>query len=159
MQFLTAAGAILVALCALEGARRLNRGIDRNLSGVNAYLSLLHYVRSQIDQYALPLGEIFERCSRELLFACGWREERAPADFDELLAVCSIDDSDAERIIFEFCLGFGQNYREEELRRCDFAIEALGRCHRHLAGEAAKKKKLNITLCTCGAAALIILLI
>ena len=159
MQFLTAAGAILVALCALEGARRLNRGIDEDLSGVDAYLALLHYVRSQIDQYALPLGEIFERCSRDVLSSCGWREERAPLGFDELYSCCRIDDKDAKKVISEFCVGFGRNYREEELRRCDFAIETLGRCHRRLVGEASKKKKLNLTLCLCGAAALIILLI
>ena len=159
MQFFTVAGAIVVLLCALECARRLNKSADADLCTVDAYLSLLRYARSQIDMYALPVGEIFARCSRELLGSCGWLDERTPESFDELFSSCEISDKEARNIVFEFCSEFGKNYREEELRRCDFAINALEGCRERIFSELAKKKKLNITLCLSGALALIILLI
>ena len=159
MQFFTVAGAIVVALCGLEGARRLNKSADADLEGVSAYLSLLRYTRTQIDLYALPVSEIFERCSPELLFLCGWHEERAPSSFDELFECCKISDKEAKSAIMEFCTGFGRNYREEELRRCDASVALLTRCYERLFSEMTSKKKLNFTLCLSGSLALIILLI
>ena len=159
MQFFTVAGAIVVALCGLEGARRLNKSVDADLSGVSAYLSLLYYTRTQIDLYALPVSEIFERCSHELLFSCGWCEESVPSSFDELFDCCKINDKEAKKVIMDFCRGFGRNYREEELRRCDSSIALLTQCHERLFSEMTNKKKLNFTLCLSGSLALIILLI
>lgn len=159
MQFFTAAGAIVLALCGLEGARRLNKSAEDDVSGALAYLSLISYVRSQIDKYALPIGEIFQGCSRELLFSCGWRKEECPRSTEELFACCKINDKEARRIISEFCSDFGRSYRDEELRRCDSSIAALKRCNERLCGEVTNKKKLNLTLCLSGSLALIILLI
>lgn len=159
MQFYTVAGAIIVSACGLEGARRLNRSAESNVSGVGAYLSFLRYVRSQIDCYALPICEIFERCSRELLFSCGWRCEEAPKSFEELFSCARITDKEAKNIISEFCSDFGRNYREEELKRCDFCITALEKCRERLAAEVPNKKKLNLTLCLSSALAIIILLV
>ena len=159
MQFFTVSGAMVVALCGLEGARRLNKSADDDLSGVSAYLSLLRYTRTQIDLYALPVSEIFERCSRELLLSCGWRAEVAPSSFDELFDCCKINDKEAKKVIMDFCTGFGRNYREEELRRCDASVDALKRCYERLFSEMTSKKKLNFTLCLSGSLALIILLI
>ncbi len=159
MQFYTAAGAILILLAGLEGARRLCKSAEKEVAGVDAYLSLLRYVRTQIDCYALPIGEIFKRCSDELLFLCGWRQKEAPSSFDELIASARIADKEAKNIIFEFCSDFGRNYREEQLKRCDWSINALEKCRERLAGEVPNKKKLNLTLCLSASAALIILLL
>ena len=109
--------------------------------------------------FALPIGEIFQGCSRELLRSCGWRKEECPRSTEELFACCKINDKEARRIISEFCSDFGRNYREEELKRCDFCITALEKCRERLTGEVPNKKKLNLTLCLSSALALIILLI
>ena len=159
MQFYTVAGAILVVLCGLEGARRLNKSLEADLVCVDAYVCLFRYVRSQIDCYALPIGEIFERADAELLFACGWRREEAPRALDELFSCCFVSDKEAKSVISEFCSDFGRNYREEQLKRCDACITALERCRERLEGEAPDKKKLNLTLLLCASAALVILLI
>ena len=67
MQFYTVIGAIVIAWCGVESARRLNRGVQDDIRVIDAYLSLLRYIRTQIDCYALPIGEIFEKIF--LLFA------------------------------------------------------------------------------------------
>ena len=159
MQFYTVIGAILVAACGLEGARRLNGSVESELVRLRACISLFRYVRSQIDLYALPIGEIFERCDREALLLCGWTAEEPPSTFGELFDCVRIGDKEAEKIIFEFCSDFGKNYREEQLKRCDGCISALERRGECLSGEVPNKKKLNLTLCLCASAALIILLI
>ena len=159
MQFYTVAGAIVLLTAGLEGARRLCKMAEDDIFGVDAYLSFLRYVRTQIDCYALPIGEIFERCSKELLYSCGWRQESAPHTFEELFSCNHISDKEAKNVIFEFCSDFGRNYREEELKRCDSCITALEKCRERLAREVPNKKKLNLTLCLSASVALIILLL
>ena len=159
MQFYAVVGAILVLLAGLEGARRLNRSAEEDLARVDAYLSLLKYVRTQIDCYALPIGEIFGRCSEELLYTCGWSQKGSPSTVDELFSCNKISDKEAKNVIFEFCSDFGRSYREEQLKRCDSCINSLEKCRERLAGEVPNKKKLNLTLCLSASAALIILLL
>ena len=40
MQFYTAAGAVIVALCGLEGARRLNHTLEGELAYTEAFIAL-----------------------------------------------------------------------------------------------------------------------
>ena len=159
MTFYTVAGAVVLIAAALECARRLCRRADEDIRGVCAYLALLRYVRTQVDCYALPIGEIFEKCSPELLVSCGWEDDYPPHTLCELFSHSKISDVEAKNIIFGFCSDFGRNYREEELKRCDASVTALEKCRERLAGEVPKKKKLNLTLCLSASAALIILLL
>ena len=126
---------------------------------IEAYLSLLRYIRAQIDCYALPIGDIFEKCDGERLMACGWRETLAPNGFDELFLCSNINDKTARDIILEFCADFGQNYREEQLKRCDFCISALESRREDLFLRLTDKKKLNLALCLSASVAVIILLV
>ena len=159
MTFYTVAGAALIVAAALECARRLCRRAEEDIRGVCAYLSLLRYIRTQVDCYALPIGEIFEKCSSDLLVSCGWRGDDPPNTLCELFSYSKIRDGEARGIIFGFCSDFGRNYREEELKRCDASIISLEKCRERLAGEVPNRKKMGLTLCLCASAALIILLL
>ena len=123
MQFYTVIGSVIIAWCGIESAKRLNREIQRDIRIVDAYLSLLRYIRTQIDLYALPIGEIFEKCDKAMLFSCGWKGEELPKDFRELFLCGNIRDKMTKEIISEFCADFGRNYREEELKKCGFIQE------------------------------------
>ena len=159
MQFYTVIGAIIVALCGLEGARRLNCSLQGEVTCADAYISLLRYVRGQIDCYALPIDEIFSHCGQELLVLCGWRDESPPLSFDELFLMCGARDKEVRSVLSEFSADFGRNYREEQLKRCDGCIEYLERSRDRLSSNLRQKKKLNLTLCLAASVALIILLI
>ena len=159
MQFYTVIGSVIIAWCGIESAKRLNREIQRDIRIVDAYLSLLRYIRTQIDLYALPIGEIFKKCDKTMLFSCGWKSEELPKDFRELFLCGNIRDKMTKEIISEFCADFGRNYREEELKRCEVYIESLEIQRGRLASEIPNRKKLNITLCVSVSLALIILFV
>ena len=159
MQFCSLAGAIIILACGFELSRRLNKRYSERLSSAEAYLALLRYIRSQIDCYALPIGDILERADKDLLIRCGWRMEDSPRSLEELLEKSESVDFGANPLLREFCLDFGNNYRDEQLRRCDHYINALSDISDALARELPSKKKLNSTLCISGALAVVILLI
>ena len=159
MQFYTAIGAIVIAWCGLEGARRLNRRVQSDICVIDAYISLLRYIRTQIDCYALPIGEIFEKCDWSLLSLCGWERKDTPSEFKELFFHSNIRDKMTRDIISEFSADFGRNYRDEELKRCEGCIAALEAERVRLATEMPNRKKLNLTLCLSASLALIILFV
>ena len=159
MQLYTAAGTILVLLSALEGSRRLNRRADRDIVRVEGFIALMRYVRTQIDCYALPLEEIFGRCDKNILIRCGYYDEALPKDFSVFFNRLDIKDKELRRIMLDFSADFGKHYREEQLKRCDACIVELEALSESARQAVASRKKLNVTLCLSGAAALIILLI
>lgn len=150
---------MIIAACGIESARRLNYKAQADINMIEAYLSLLRYTRGQIDCYALPIGDIFEKCDGERLWACGWREPVHPRGFDELFLCSNINDKTTRDVVLEFCSDFGQNYREEQLKRCDFCISALESRKDELLSRLSDKKKLNLALCLSASLAVIILLV
>ena len=159
MQLYTAVGTILVLLNALEGSRRLNRRADRGIACIEGFIALMRYVRTQIDCYALPLEEIFGRCDENILVRCGYYDEELPKDFLGFFNRLDIKDKELYRIMLGFSADFGKHYREEQLKRCDACIVELEALSEQARQTVASRKKLNVTLCLSGAAALIILLI
>ena len=159
MQLYTIVGALILLWSALDGAVRLNRNTDRNISLIDGYVALIRFARTQIDCYALPADEIFKRCDRELLSGCGYTNDEPPTEFVVFFDKLNISDRTARRIVSEFCSDFGKHYRDEQLKRCDACISMLEEYRDKLRGEAKDTKKLNYTLCLSGAVALIILLI
>ena len=152
-------GSGMILVCSIFFTISHRRFEEKKLRTLDGLIALITYIKGQVDCYALPIGEIFERADAELLFACGWRREEAPQALDELFSCCFVSDKEAKSVISEFCSDFGRNYREEQLKRCDACITALERCRERLEGEAPDKKKLNLTLLLCASAALVILLI
>ena len=159
MHLFTLAGATIVALCGIEGAARLGRAAQRDIERVDAYITLLRYIRMQIDCFARPISEILTRCEGELLTSCGVPEGERVSDILTLFSFCEVSDKEARGIISDFCADFGRNYLGEQLKRCDFSIGVLEERRAALMEELPKKKKLSATLCVSAALAIIILLI
>ncbi len=159
MEFLKSAGAILVLISGVYLGGYLNRSAQGTLGQVEGFLRLLQGIRLQVECFSLPIGEILARTDRSILSACGWRRERSPHDLRELLGGCVITDSETERLLLEFSSEFGKGYRQEQLNRCDCCLRQIEKRKEELAGRLAGKKKVNLTLCTASAAAVVILLV
>ncbi len=140
-------------------AHKLNGAATRSQTQTEAFIALIRYVRGQVECFALPIGEILRRCDKEILGACSWHLDVPPQSLEELADGCEFYDSGVERIFMEFASSFGQSYREDSVRECDYYLDALTERERALMSELPKKKKLNATLCISGALALIILFI
>ena len=140
-------------------SRRLNERVAENLSALERYISLLHYIKAQVDCFVLPISDILKRADGEMLFGCGWRGDVPPSSLEELISRASLDDSAAQSILLEFCSDFGKSYLDDQLRRCDHYISLLEDRREILGRELPSKKKLNSTLCISAALAIVILLI
>lgn len=143
----------------MSGAYFLNNRAARALLQIEALCSLIGYIRSQVECFALPIGEIFEKCEPSLLFDCGWQEKDAPQTLCELTERCEFYDAAAQKAVCDLALDFGKSYIDESLKQCDLCVSLLRERKRELLSELPKKKKLNATLCVSGALAVIILLI
>ena len=154
-----ALGAIVIFVCGIETARRINAKISGENEKLEKYILLLRYIKAQIDCFALPIGEILAKADESLLFGCGWRREGAPTSLEEMLTGAALGDGVSQGILLEFCKDFGKSYLDDQIRRCDHYISLLEERRDILGKDIPRKKKLNSTLCISGALALIILLI
>ena len=153
------AGAVVILACGIETARRLNAKISKEENRIEKYITLLRYIRSQIDCFALPICDILGRADRELLLSCGWSGDTPPRSLEEMLGEASLEDNASQSVLLEFCRDFGKSYLDEQVRRCDHYISFLEERREAINKDLPRKKKLNSTLCISGALAVIILLI
>jgi len=148
--FILAGGAICGSALNKEDKKRLLR--------LDSIISLLKFIRLQIDYYCVPVGVIFERCDPSLLNACG--TNKIPSRFGEFID--SIDpplDAPVMSILRSFSNELGTSFREEQLKSCDSHIIRLTELRASVVKDMEKRKKLNRVLCFSAAAAVVILLI
>ncbi len=159
MSFYKIAGALLLVFCSTLLARYINSRLNKGLDELRAFLSLLQYIKTEIECFSLPIEEIFLRCDRSLLLRCGYCVDTAPKSLSALISECDIKDAEAKKILLDLSSEFGRSYREEQVKRCEHYISLLDRRRQTLDIEIPKKKKLNSTLFISGGLALAILLL
>ncbi len=153
-----AVGGALVMLGGAMTSLILNRAASDKLSRLDALLSLLSYIRSQIDLFCLPIGEILKRADPELLLRCGAPE--SANGFGELISELEPrPDDEVMKLLAAFESTLGELYREEQLKSLDYYISELSALRDRLSGELGKRRRLNRTLCLSAAAAIVILFI
>lgn len=137
----------------------LNKGASLALTQTEAHIALLRYIRAQVECFALPVAKILSSCERGLLEECGWQGENTPKTLTEFFSECEIYDPQSEKVLGDFANGFGKSYRDESVKECDYYISLLLQRAEEMSLELPRKKKLNTTLCVCGALAVVILFI
>ena len=157
--FYRVAGAALLALSGGAGAYLMNRSASAALTQLEGWLTLLRYVKAQVDCFALPASAILAGCDPILLRACGYEGARLPKSFEELLRGCRVRDGGCLEILSRFAAEFGKSYREEQSRSCDYYLGLLSDRRAALSAALPGKKKRNSTLCISAALAAVILLI
>ena len=129
----------------------------RKLSVVDAWIDLILHIRSQIDCYLMPLDEILACTDRETLTGCMCRTPHP--ELSMLLESSSpYFTQEAKRLLTAFVKEIGGSYREEQLRRCDYYVNALRHIRQKIAEELPSKTKVSITLSLCLAVSAVILL-
>lgn len=151
-------GCVLIFLGGAIASAALNRSLSARLKLSRSLISLIRFIRLQIDLYCLPLDEIFRRVDPQLFESLGLSSP--PRSFTELKD--SLDpppDGELRRLLESFDRELGASFREDQLRVCDYHLAALSELCSALDSELDKKKKLNRTLCLGAALSIIILLI
>lgn len=150
-------GAGLLILAGWSLGKRLCAEERRRLEQTREAVALLHYIRSQIDTFLLPMGDILRSCDFELLKGCG--VETAGISSENIASRCeSLLDVETRRVLTGYFGRAGRGDRTAELERCDGCIKALETRRQVLEGEYSRRCRLIMTLCICAPTGVALLL-
>ena len=150
-------GCLLVLSSGAAGALGAVRYERARLAVLEGWIDLIFYIRTQIDCYLTPLGEILAGADRELLRACGGSRETV--GLDALLrasrgCLCG----EAARLLTGFVREIGGSYREGQVRRCDYYLTALRAVREQQKEELPARVRVCVAVCLCAALGIAILL-
>ncbi len=146
-------GSLLLALTGLTLAVSISRFEQKKLRVIDSFISLIFHIKGQIDCYSLPLCDILRSRPSGLELLEG------SEDLGEILYHARIYlDAETYRLLESFYLEFGSLYREEQLKRCDYYIEALGEQRRALFEDLPARQKIGSALCICSVIGILIIL-
>lgn len=154
-------GAAMLVFCGTMYAERRTREEREQLARFDGFCAVFSHIRSQIEMLCLPLDEIFRRMPPAMLYACGCEGNVAlTASPVEMLsrAAAGIADEVAREALEDAVSRLGKGTREDQLRLCGGAVDALTARRKVLAAEAEKKGKSRGVLAVSGCLAVVILL-
>ncbi len=138
-----------------------NRMERKRLMVLDGYISLIRYIKGQIDCFAMPVEDIMATADPLLLSACmgegnahvGYGTQpdmRVWLALPEMIGESHVYlEPESERLLKLFACELGQTYRAEQVMRCDYYIQALGEERRKLADTAPLRVRMNSVLCFC----------
>ncbi len=148
----------LLILAAGGGAAALSvRTERRRLEVLDGWIDLIAYVRSRIDCFLMPQDAILASCGRELILRCGGT---LPCHSFSALARAAERylTPEGARLIGAFTHGIGSGYREEQVRACDYYIDALREIRKKQAEALPARLRVRGALCLTAALGAAILL-
>ncbi len=158
-------GSLLLLLAGGYVTVTVRRFEHRRLRVLDGYLSLLYYVKGQIDCYAMPIRDILSRADPHVLAAClglGREEMETFGGYESLPDMLRESrlylEPEAERLLSTFTAELGSVYRAEQVARCDYYIEALTQERRKLCDALPSRLRITSTLCLCCALGAAVLL-
>lgn len=136
----------------------------KRLRAVDGYISLLFYIKGQIDCYAKPISDILRNVSPTLIAECLGKAENDNCleSYDEFPSL--IEDSgqlllpECKRLLNTFSAELGGVYREEQLKRCDYYIDALTREREKISEAMPTRMRVNSVLSISSALIIAVLL-
>lgn len=161
-------GGIVLLLAGGYVSMALSRFEHRRLRVLDGYISLIHYIKGQIDCYAMPLPDIFARIDPAIIAAC------LGLDSDTPLPVFSVRgehplsnmvqesrlylDPESERLLNAFTGELGNAYRAQQVARCEHYLEALTEERKKLHATLPARLRTGSILCLCCALGAAVLL-
>ncbi len=145
-----------MAISGLCAAYLLNKNARLALVEAEAVISLIRFLRTEIECFAIPIPRALARCPKEILDGCGYKSDKPPQN-TEVLALCLADTEAAEQLK-RFSREIGRGYTEEQLSLCDYYIAIFEERRQRIAQQLPMRTKMNLTLCVSSALAVVILL-
>ncbi|MBE6584679.1 MAG: hypothetical protein E7649_06875 [Ruminococcaceae bacterium] len=152
---LIASGALAVASLIMAFSYR--RYQWRKLDTIDGFVALIFYIKGQIDCYSRPRSEILNSLPPEIFHACNC--PMGAATLEEMVEASRIYlDDEPLRLLSTFCSEFGSTFRQEQLRRCDHYISALGEQRKIVSSLVQSRSRAGSALWICAGLGVIILL-
>lgn len=150
-------GSIVVVASSISVAISHRVFQEKKLRTLDGFIALLMYIKGQVDCYALPLYEMLMGIPPEILYDCN--SPLGVESLDELIGESRVYlEDESLRLLESFSLEFGSIFREEQLRRCDFYIEALVEERKRLSADVERRARVGGALSVCAMIGLVILL-
>ncbi len=129
----------------------------RKLDTIDGFIALIFYIKGQIDCYSRPRSEILGSLPPEIFHACNC--PHGASTLEEMIEASRIYlDDEPLRLLKTFAGEFGSTFRQEQLRRCDHYISALGEQRRIVSAEVDSRSRAGSALWICAGLGIIILL-
>ena len=159
MPYFKVVGGLLLLCCGGAVGVLLVSFERRRCRQAEGFVTLLRYIRVQIDCFSLPVAQILLGCDPEILTDCGVEGVKL-TDFSALLESTPLYlPEEMCRLLAEFAAQLGGSYREEQLRCCDHFVSRLAPLSDRLRAELPKRVKTVLILPIAAAAAAILLLL
>lgn len=120
----------------------------KRLAFLDAWITLLVHIRTQIDCYLMTLDAILATAPQSLLSE-GQQSGEAPSLERFLAYSAPYLDAEALRLLDAFVKEVGGSYREEQLRRCEYYLASLRALRGEIASALPAKTKVTRALCLC----------
>lgn len=161
MTFYKIAGSISIVFSGLIVYFEMQRYENMKIKQINSYISLIEYIKNQIECFLLPIDAIIRSCNKELIKNCGIDTEyRNATKLDDLIESARFYcGEECIELIRQFANDFGQGYMAEQLRLCDYYRGELIKERDKLKEKGIKERKLRLAICVSASFSLILLLI
>lgn len=149
-------GACLLLFAGTYSAVHFSRREKKRLRAIDGYISLLFYIKGQIDCYARPIADILRGADRRIIADCiGITDtDTLSGQYDEFPVLVEesgdLLEPESRRILQTFSGELGSTFRDEQIKRCDYYIEALTRERERLFEAIPTRTRVCNVLCvTC----------
>ena len=161
-------GSLVLLLAGGYVSLSITRFEKRRLRVLDGYISLIYYIKGQIDCYAMPLSDILASADPAILAACLGLDRTEgylpPALTGDRPITSMVEESrlylepEVERLLTTLTGELGSTYRAEQVARCDHYLSALTRERRKLGDSLPARLRAVCTLCLCSAVVAALLL-
>ncbi len=129
----------------------------KKLNTLDGFISLILYIKGQIDCFSRPRGEILDSLPAEIFCACNCPD--GADTLEELVEMSRIYlDEEGLRLVSAFAAEFGSTFRDEQIRRCDHYISALQEERRGVSASVSSRSRAGSALWICAAIGIVILM-
>ena len=155
--FIKLGGGILLFVSGIVSAVSLCRYCRRRLDTLDGFISLIQYIKGQVECYAMPIGGILSSLPPEILRDCNC--PMGASSLDEMIEESRIYlDRDSLRLLTAFSGEFGSIFREEQTRRCDHYAARLRERRAIISDKLLGEMRSGSALCLGLSLCLLILL-
>ncbi len=150
-------GSLMLCISGVIMAVSYSRYQQKKLSSIDGLISLILYMKGQIDCFSRPRSEILSSLPPEVFCACNC--PRGASTLEEIVEACRIYlDDESLRLAASFASEFGGSFRDEQIRRCDYYITALSEERKRVFSSVKARSRSGGALFVCACIGIMILL-
>ena len=158
-------GATLVVGCAIFISRAYGAFAERRKAETEDFYLFILHIKGEVSRFLSKPERIFRSFESEALDSVGFlAPENLTGEAPFSSAYGAVRDRlsvsySTDKILSEFFSGFGRDYRDGELKRCDAYAEELSRLWAREEGELLKSLQVTRAVLAAAALGIVILLI